>query len=140
MQMPKRIVELAVEELEVRGGGRTAGAQPGEQPVDDLAQRPRPGENPGRQRRSPTGGSHDGVGRKRRQHAALPGPLHEIAVLPEPLDWAVAAPPAHRVGKVQAQVARPVKDPSLCHALEVPLTTHSTRATQSLSPSFIVRR
>jgi hypothetical protein len=33
-------------------------------------------------------------------------------------------------------VARPVKDPSLCHALEVPLTTHSTGATQSLSPSF----
>src|SRR5215831_2154288 len=125
MQMPKRVVELAVEELEVRGGGRTADAQPGEQPVDDLTQRPRPGEDPVRQRRSTPRGSHEGVAGRRRQDAALLGPLHEIAVLAEPLDRAVAAPPAHRVGKVQAQVARSVKDPSLCHAPEVPLTTHS---------------
>src|SRR5215472_15068984 len=127
MQVPKRVMELAVEALEVRGGGRTTGAQPGEQPVDDLAQRPRPGEDPGRQRRSPPCGSHESVGGRRRQDPALAGPLHEIAVLAEPLDRAVAAPPAHRVGKVQAQgAARPVKDPSLGHALEVPLTTHST--------------
>jgi hypothetical protein len=126
-QVPRGVVKFPVEKGDVCGIGRTPASEPTKDPINRLPQRARPGEHPGRFDRTPSDLASHRLCLGRRQYAALPGPLDQTSVPLEPFDRPSAPTPAHRVGEVQARVARQMKLPSRRHS-DFSLTAYSTCA------------